>query len=151
MTVRDDAKNEKDRLGNVWLSFATAVVAGRTRPSFDDSGKVIALDTEDIENDAIETANRMTKAFDVRFGTKVKKADLNNFEIEPQEEERGRRRRGKKKKRKRTTLKRKEPRPAGVRIVGNVLHEVEPLQALPLFYSLGPKDSADDRNGFDSS
>jgi hypothetical protein len=87
MTVRDDAKNEKDRLGNVWLSFATAVVAGRTRPSFDDSGKVIALDTEDIENDAIETANRMTKAFDVRFGTKVKKADLNNFEIEPQEEE----------------------------------------------------------------
>ena len=81
------AVNEKERLGNVWLSFATAVVAGRTRPSFDDNGKAIALDTEDIENDAIETANRMTKAFDRRFGAKVKKVDLNNFEIEPSEEE----------------------------------------------------------------
>jgi len=61
---------------------------GRTNPAVvRRHGKAIALDTEDIENDAIETANRMTKAFDRRFGAKVKKVDLNNFEIEPSEEE----------------------------------------------------------------
>jgi len=87
MALHDGNPKEKERLGNVWLSFATAVVAGRTRPSFDDNGKAVALDTEDIEQDSIETANRMTKAFDRRFGAKVKKADLDNFEIEPAEEE----------------------------------------------------------------
>lgn len=54
--------NKKEQ-ANVWLAFATAAVAGRSRPAFDSKGEAIVMDPEDIEEDAVEIADRMTRAY----------------------------------------------------------------------------------------
>jgi hypothetical protein len=77
--------NKKEQ-ANVWLAFATAAVAGRSRPAFDSKGEAIVMDPEDIEEDAIEIADRMTRAYAERSTRSLEEEEEENEDEDEDDE-----------------------------------------------------------------